>query len=163
VVLASIFYGFFPLTPIMIIALALLDDVPVITIASDNAQVPARPSRWQMRPVLVVSAVLGLLAAAESFILFYFGDTFFHLHNPSPQTMMFLQLAAGSHLMLLLTRSRRLFWTAPNPSTKLLSAIVATQAVTVLICGLGVMVPALPWGIIGWVWVYNLFWMVALD
>src|SRR5262249_47026681 len=49
VVLASIFYGFFPLTPIMIVALALVDAAPIMTIAVDNAQVPARPTRWQMR------------------------------------------------------------------------------------------------------------------
>jgi len=30
-------------------------------------------------------------------------------------------------------------------------------------CGLGWLVPALPWRIIGWVWVYNLIWMVGLD
>ncbi len=33
VVLASIYYHFFPLTAIMLIALALLDDVPIMTIA----------------------------------------------------------------------------------------------------------------------------------
>jgi H+-transporting ATPase len=32
IVLATIAYGFFPLTAIMIIALALLDDVPIMTI-----------------------------------------------------------------------------------------------------------------------------------
>ena len=37
VVLASIYYGFFPLTALMLIALALLDDVPIMTIAFDNA------------------------------------------------------------------------------------------------------------------------------
>jgi H+-transporting ATPase len=31
VVLASIYYHFFPLTAIMLIALALLDDVPIMT------------------------------------------------------------------------------------------------------------------------------------
>src|SRR5881398_4067659 len=43
VVLASIYYHFFPLTAIMLIALALLDDVPIMTIAFDNARVPPRP------------------------------------------------------------------------------------------------------------------------
>src|SRR4030095_10310620 len=77
VVLASVFYGFFPLTPIMIIALALLDDLPIMTIAFDNARVPSRPIRWQMRQVLVISFILGLLASAQSFGLFYIGDTVF--------------------------------------------------------------------------------------
>ena len=163
VVLASVFYGFFPLTPIMIIALALLDDVPVMTIAFDNARVPSRPVRWQMRQVLVISLILGLLASAQSFGLFYIGDTVFHLDRPYLQTMMFLQLVAGGHLLLFLTRSRGAFWKTPHPGAKLLFAILATQVAAVFMCGLGVVVPALPWKIVGWVWVYNLCWMAALD
>jgi len=44
VVLASIFDDFLPLTAIISIALALLDDVPLMTIAFDNAAVP--PQSW---------------------------------------------------------------------------------------------------------------------
>ncbi len=62
VVLASIYYHFFPLTAIMLIALALLDDVPIMTIAFDNATVPPQPVRWELDKVLVISSVLGLLA-----------------------------------------------------------------------------------------------------
>jgi hypothetical protein len=43
VVLASIYYHFFSLTAIMLIALALLDDVPIMTITFDNASVPPQP------------------------------------------------------------------------------------------------------------------------
>jgi H+-transporting ATPase len=51
----------------------------------------------------------------------------------------------------------------PHPNVKLFTAVVGTQIVAVLMCGFGWLVPALPWRIIGWVWVYNLVWMVALD
>src|SRR5206468_1377422 len=54
VVLASIYYHFFPLTAIMLIALALLDDVPIMTIAFDNATVPPQPVRWELDRVLVI-------------------------------------------------------------------------------------------------------------
>jgi H+-transporting ATPase len=42
VVLATVFFGFSPLTPVMIILLALLDDIPIMTIAYDNT-VRSRP------------------------------------------------------------------------------------------------------------------------
>jgi H+-transporting ATPase len=61
VVLASIYYHFFPLTAIMLIALALLDDVPVMTTAFDNASVPPQPVKWELDRVLVISPVLGYL------------------------------------------------------------------------------------------------------
>src|SRR5437899_12231307 len=44
VVLASIYYHFFPFTAIMLIALALLDDVPIMTIAFDKAGIRQNPA-----------------------------------------------------------------------------------------------------------------------
>jgi len=163
VVLASIYYHFFPLTAIMLIALALLDDVPIMTIAFDNASVPPQPVKWELDRVLALSSVLGLLAVIQSFGLLYLGDTVHHLDHSHLQTMMFLQLVAGGHLMLFVTRTRGAFWKPPYPSPKLFFAIVSTQIAAVLMCSQGWLVPALPWGIIGFVWAYNLAWMVVQD
>ncbi len=163
VVLASIYYHFFPLTAIMLIALALLDDVPIMTIAFDNASVPPQPVRWELDRVLVISSVLGLLGVIQSFALLYLGDTLHHLDHPQLQTMMFLQLVAGGHLMLFVTRTRGALWKPPYPSSKLFFAIVATQIAAVFMCSQGWLVPPLPWRIIGFVWGYNLAWMMVQD
>jgi hypothetical protein len=71
VVLASIYYHFFPLTAIMLLALALLDDVPITTIAFNNASVPPQPVKWELDRVSVISSVLGLLGVIQSFGLLY--------------------------------------------------------------------------------------------
>jgi H+-transporting ATPase len=163
VVLASIYYHFFPLTAIMLIALALLDDVPIMTIAFDNASVPRQPVKWELDRVLALSSVLGLLAVIQSFGLLYLGDTVHHLDHSQLQTMMFLQLVAGGHLMLFVTRTRGVLWKPPYPSFKLFFAIVATQIAAVLMCSQGWLVPSLPWRIIGFVWGYNLVWMILQD
>ncbi|MCP4383587.1 MAG: plasma-membrane proton-efflux P-type ATPase [Hyphomicrobiales bacterium] len=163
VVLASIHYDFFPLTPVMIIALALLDDVPIMTIAFDNAPVDPQPVKWEMDRILIVSSVLGLMAVIQSFGLLYIGDTIYGLGQGELQTLMFLQLVAGGHLMLFLTRSEGFFWNPPYPSRPLFLAIVATQIVAVLICAFGVLVPPLGWEAIGLVWVYNIVWMFVQD
>jgi H+-transporting ATPase len=163
VVLASIYYGFFPLTALMLIALALLDDVPIMTIAFDNARVPPKPVKWQMGQMLTISSVLGLVAVAQSFGLLYLGDTVYKLDHLHLQTMMFLQLVAGGHLLLFVTRTRNSFWKPPYPNAKLFWAIVATQIAAVLMCGFGLLVPALSWTVIGLVWAYNLVWMLVQD
>ena len=77
--------------------------------------------------------------------------------------MMFLQLVAGGHLLLFVTRSERWFWTSPYPALPLLGAILATQAVAVAMCGFGWLMPAISWQLIALVWVYNLVWMVVLG
>jgi H+-transporting ATPase len=38
-----------------------------------------------------------------------------------------------------------------------------TQVVAVLMCAFGWLVAAIPWKLIGWVWVYNLAWMFVLG
>ncbi|HEY5766394.1 MAG TPA: hypothetical protein VIS53_01035, partial [Candidatus Udaeobacter sp.] len=42
-------------------------------------------------------------------------------------------------------------------------AIVATQIAAMFMCSQGWLVPPLPWGIIGFVWAYNIAWMIVQD
>jgi H+-transporting ATPase len=96
VVLATIACGFFPLTPVMNVMLALLDDVTIMTIAFDNAAVPPRPVGWQIDRVLLISSVLGGLAVAESFGLPYIGHTRLHLVYPQLQTFLSCSSSAAA-------------------------------------------------------------------
>jgi H+-transporting ATPase len=163
VVAAMLVYNVFPLTAIMIIILALLDDIPIMTIAYDNTYLSPTPVRWEMGRVLTVSTVLGFLATMESFLLFFLGRTYLDLPLPQLQTLLFLRLAAGGHLLLFVTRTKNWFWKSPFPSWKLFTAIVLTQIVAVLMCGLGWLVPPLDWMHIGYLWGYIIIWMIIQD
>ncbi len=163
VVAAMLSYSVFPLTALMIIALALLDDIPIMTIAYDNTYLSPVPVRWEMHRVLTVSTVLGFLSTIESFLLFYLGRDIVHLSLPQLQTLLFLGLAAGGHLLLLVTRTKKAFWQPPFPSWQLFVAIVSTQLVAVLMCGFGWLVPALSWKMIGYLWIYVIVWMFIQD
>jgi len=172
VVLATLFFGFSPLTAVMIILIALLDDIPIMTIAYDNTVLPKGPVRWHMRRLLFVSGFMGLMAVAQTFGLLLIGmewlsnpewQSWINLTQDQLQTVIFLQIVAGGHLLLFVMRSRSTIFSPPLPSRPLFLAIVGTQVLAVLICGLGWFVPAIPWTVIGLVWVYMLIWMIALD
>lgn len=172
VVLATIFFGWTPLTPVMIILLALLDDVPIMTIAYDNALLPKEPVRWHMRRLLLISGFMGLLSVAETFGLLLIGmewmsnpewQAWIPLQQEDIRTVIFLQLVAGGHLLLFVMRSRSSLFSPPCPAKPMFLAIVGTQIVAVLLCGLGIFVHQLPWIIIGLIWIYMLVWMVVLD
>ena len=163
--------AFRPLTSIMIILLALLDDIPIMTIAYDNTVIDKKPVRWQMGRVIAVSCVFGLLSVIQTFGLLSVGmhghlDSYFGTTGINPgqlQTMMFLQLVVGGHLLLFLTRTKRLFFMPPCPNIILFSAIIGTQLLAAFICGFGWFVPKIPWNVIALVWIYNLAWMLILD
>ena len=173
VVLSTIFLGFQPLTAVMIVIMSLLDDVPIMTIAYDNTAVAKDPIRWRMPRLLSVSAVLGLASIIQSFGLLLIGfavmntpelKSYFGLHDQSQlQTVMFLQLVAGGHLLLLVTRTYKWFFEPPFPARPLALAIVLTQALAVLMCGFGWIVPQIAWATIGWIWVYLLIWLCILG
>jgi H+-transporting ATPase len=173
VVLSTIFLDFAPLTAMMIVAMSLLDDVPIMTIAYDHTPVSAKPIRWHMPQLLSVATVLGVFSIVETFGLLLIGirvlshphlqDYFGLASEDQLQTVMFLQLVAGGHLLLFITRSERWFFLPPFPAMPLFSAIVLTQILAVLMCGFGWLVPSIPWTLIGWVWLYNIAWMFVLG
>ena len=163
IVLAAIVYGFFPLTPLMIIALALLDDVPIMAIAFDNTAVAPRPVRWRMTRVLRTASVLGALAVVASFGMMYLGKSVFGMATPQLQTLMFLQLVVGGHFMLFVTRNPGHFWSRPWPAKPLLAAIFGTQVPAVLIAGFGWLIPPLAWKYVALVYVYDFVWLVLQD
>ena len=144
-----------------------------MTIAYDNTPVSAQPIRWKMPRLLSISAVLGFFSVVQSFGLLLTGmevlsnpslQAYFGLFDQSHlQTVMFLQLVAGGHLLLFVTRTERWFFMPPSPAAPLLSAIVLTQILAVLMCAFGWLVPSISWTAIAWVWAYNIAWMFVLG
>ncbi|MCL6438680.1 MAG: plasma-membrane proton-efflux P-type ATPase [Rubrobacteraceae bacterium] len=163
VVATMLAFDFYPLTTVMIILLALLDDVPIMAIAFDNTRLDPRPVRWRMARMLVLSSVLGATALIQSFSLLLIARHFLHLGIGQTQSLLFLQLVIGGHLMLFLTRSKGRFWSRPYPALPLFLAIVGTQIVAVALVGFGILVAAVPWRWILLVWVYDALWMLAVD
>ncbi|MDE7056556.1 MAG: plasma-membrane proton-efflux P-type ATPase, partial [Lactobacillus sp.] len=173
VVLSSIFLNFQPLTAIMIVIMSLLDDLPIMTIAYDNTYVSKKPIRWQMKKILTTSSILGVFAVIQSMILLVVGYMsaknpgsigFFAVNNFAQlQTIMFLQLVAGGHLLLFVTRQTRWFFQKPYPAAILFWAIVITQIFAACACYFGWLVPRISLWMICEIWIYNIAWMFVLN
>jgi H+-transporting ATPase len=163
VVLAMLVFNFYPITTVLVILLALLNDLPIMTIAYDNTWLDPKPVRWNMRRVLTISTVLGLIGVAETFLLLWIAREHLSLTTAQMQSFIYLKLAVAGHLTLLVVRSKEPFWKKPHPSAPLLWAVLGTQAVAALIVGLGIIVEPIPWSLVGLVWAYCLAWMFIED
>jgi H+-transporting ATPase len=163
IVLVMVLYQFAVLTPVMIILLALLDDVPVMLIAFDNATVSPRPSKWDMQRVLLISFVLALLGVVQSGGMLRYMHREMHLSPEVVQTGMFLQLVVAGHLLLFATRSRGFFFQPPLPEARFFLAIMGTQVFAALMAANGWLVSAISWHLIGVIWLYNLVWLGIVD
>ena len=83
--LAILIFNFYPLTAVMIVMLALLNDGAILSIAYDNVHYKDQPEAWNMRLVLGIATVLGIIGVVAAFGLFYLGERVFHLdraHHP---------------------------------------------------------------------------------
>jgi len=160
--LAILIFNFYPLTAVMIVMLALFNDGAILAIAYDNVQYKHKPEAWNMRMVLGVSTVLGVIGVVAAFGLFYLGERVFHLDRALIQTLMYLKLSVAGHLTIFLTRTRGPFWSI-RPARILLIAVFGTQAAATLIAVYGLFMAPLGWGWALFVWGYALAWFLVND
>ena len=160
--LAIVVFNFYPLTAIMIVMLALLNDGAILSIAYDNVIYRNKPEAWDMRTVLGISTVLGVIGVVSAFGLFYLGERVFHLDRAHIQTLMYLKLSVAGHLTIFLTRTRGPFWSI-RPARILLIAVLGTQTLATLIAVYGLFMTPLGWGWALFVWGYALAWFLVND
>lgn len=160
--LSILIFNFYPLTAVMIVMLALLNDGAILSISFDNVCYKNQPEAWNMRIVLGIATVLGILGPIAAFILFYLGDRVFDLDHQHLQPMMYLLLSVAGHMTIFLTRTHGPFWSIP-PATILWVAVLGTQIIATFIAVYGFLMPPLGWKWAGFVWGYALVWALFSD
>ena len=160
--LAILIFNFYPLTAVMIVMLALLNDGAILSIAYDNVHYKNEPEAWNMHVVLGVATVLGIFGVVAAFGLFYLAERVFHLDRAHIQTLMYLKLSVAGHLTIFLTRTRGPFWSI-RPARILWMAVLGTQALATLIAVYGLFMTPLGWGWAAFVWGYAFAWFLVND
>ena len=112
-------FNFYPVTAVMVVLLALLNDLPIMMIAYDNAPIAASPVRWDMTRVLTIASALGLYGVIESFGLFWIVRDYLQLPSSIVQALIFLKLLVSGHMTIYLTRNKGPVWERPWPNWKL--------------------------------------------
>jgi H+-transporting ATPase len=164
VVLAMIVFNFYPITAIMIILLAFLNDVPIMTIAYDHTGLEPGPVRWDMHRIIAVSSVMGLTGVAGSFLMLYIALDLLHLSIPQVQTYIFLKMAVSGHLTLFVARSKGFFLKKPYPAPVMVWSALATKVIGTLLAayGFGLITP-IRWSEIALIWGYSIVWAFLTD
>jgi H+-transporting ATPase len=184
--LAIVIFNFYPLTAIMIIILALLNDIPIMAIAYDNTKVRKKPVRWKMKDIFVLSSWLGVAGVLSSFTIFYIVMIYLKSHPDTAmflpkvpswvnmkddksflgfvQTAFFVKLIVAGHFTIFNTRISDWFFKRPFPSWVLASASFSTAVLGTIIglYGFGLMTP-INWQWALFLWGYAFSWFVFND
>lgn len=154
--------GLFPVSPVQVILLALLNDLAILSIAYDRAEPAPQPARWGIRQVFTLGSCMGLVGVISSFLLVLLAIGPLGISGPELTTLVYLKLSVAGHLTYFATRTRRPFW-ASRPATVVLIAVLGTQLLATAIAVAGFLMPALAWWQVGIAWGWSLLWVFALD
>ncbi len=164
VVLAMIFFNFYPITAVMIILLAFFNDIPIMTIAYDHTGLEQKPVRWDMHQVISVATAMGVVGVLGSFGMLLIAIDWLHLDVTQVQTYVFLKMAVAGHLVLFVARTKDHFWKRPWPAPIMVwSAVITKLAATLLAAyGFGFITP-ITWPEIALIWTYSILSAIVTD
>jgi H+-transporting ATPase len=160
--LSIVVFNFYPITALMIILLALLNDIPILAIAYDRTRIERKPVRWNMYELTSLATVLGVMGVIASFLLFYLLQGWGFSHDEI-RTFLFLELIVAGHSTLYITRARGWFWQKPWPAPVLLWATFATEIVGTVFAAEGWLMTPIGWGPALLIWGYALAWFLIND
>jgi len=146
--IASLFVKYVPMRAIQILLLNFFSDFPMISLATDTVEPEemSRPQQYNVRNIMFVSVVLGLVSMLFDFICFAY---FMKKSESALQTGWFIETVLTEILFIFAIRSRKPFFFAARPSLALcLCSLIA------IIAAIGV-----PYTAFG----QRLFYFTALD
>jgi H+-transporting ATPase len=162
ITLSIIVFGFYPITALMIVLLAILNDLPIMTIAYDTVKYSNNPEKWNMGTLLGIATFLGIVGVISSFGLLYIGRDVFNLSPTILQSFIYLKLSVAGHLTLFVARTKGPFWSI-RPAKPLFLAVIGTQLTATILTVYGILLPAMGWGFALFVWSYALLAFVITD
>ncbi len=159
----GIIYRIYPLTPLQIIMVALLNDIPIISLAFDKVKIVTRPARINAKKRFALSSLYGLTGIGNSLVLFLIIRNVLHLNWDVIQTIYFLKLTVSGHLLIYVAHTRQRWWRF-LPSREVIWATSLTQLTASLLALTGFLMPvAVPFGTILLVWIWAFLWMQVSE
>jgi H+-transporting ATPase len=159
ITILGLLYKLYPLTPLQIIVVALLNDIPIISLAGDRVKIATSPAKINAKERFTLSSLYGLVGIANSLILFFIMRNVLHLDWGIIQTAYFLKLTVSGHMLIYVAHTSKRWWKF-LPSRGVILATTLTQAAATLLAFTGFLMPArIPLPIILLVWVWSLGWM----
>ena len=157
-----------PLTAIMVILIALLNDIPIMMIAYDHMRVHSHPITWNTKEIMAVSLTFSVIGVISTFSLFWLGKAFWFAHIVDPhqqfaclQTLAFMGILCGGNLTIYLTRNIGACWQKPLPEWKFFISTIFSLVVGTLVSVYGLYSEdfvGIGWKYVGYAWGYIILW-----
>lgn len=162
VLVLGFLYADFPLTPVQLLLLALLNDIPIISLALNRVKRSSRPADLHSRERFVFGMLFGLVGVANSLLMFFLLVDYLHEPWAAVQTAFFLKLTVSGHMLIYVAHTRERWWKF-LPSGSVIAATTLTQAAATGFALLGIFIPQVHPLLVLFVWVWSFFWMQVSE
>merc|ERR1719436_1304209 len=172
-VLSFLIYAYSkPLPALYVILLALLNDVTMLPVSSDNATPSATPEIPSMPSILLASLIYGGLETAQTMALYVSGWLEGDGSDEYRSAVVYLQISIAIELLIFSCRTPY-FILSPSairsdrrPSLALTLAVLGANVLVLLLAGFGdffKIIHKVEWVDIAWIWLYDVSGLVVVD
>lgn len=159
----GILYGVYPMTALQIILIALLNDIPIISLAFDKVKTTSNPAKINVKERFTLSSLYGFVGICTSLLLFFIAKNVWHLDWTVIQTMFFLKLTVSGHMLIYVAHTKQRWWKF-LPSKEVIWATAITQLIATILAFTGFLMPGKLslWEIV-FVWGWAFLWMQVSE
>ncbi|BAL80267.1 plasma-membrane proton-efflux P-type ATPase [Caldisericum exile] len=145
--IATLIMGKPIITPVAMVLMLFLYDFVTMSIATDNVVPSNRPEKWNIKKLLSMSLIFGVLKISELFVAMYLAQKFFKITFSELQTLMFYLLLVSGLFNILNFREERFFFSS-LPSKVIIISITGDIIVATLISTFGIFVSKAHFGLL---------------
>jgi H+-transporting ATPase len=157
ITILGIAYHQYPLEPVQLLLLALLNDIPIVSLAYDRVKVAQHPTKIKTNQRFLLSLLFGSVGVVNS-ILFFLIFTHYGARWDILKSAFFLKLTVSGHMLIYVAHTPERWWKF-LPSRTVIIATLATQGIATILALTGTFIPKLSLGIVIFVWGWAFFWM----
>lgn len=148
----------FPILPIQLLILALMNDIPIISLAFDRVKPSPYPPRAELKEKYLLGFLFGGVGVVTSVLFVFVMRDYFHLSWAIIQTLFFLKLSVGGHMLIYVAHTKKR-WYRFLPSKEVIFATTTTQFIATLFAFFGFLMAAADWKLIIFTWIWSFFFM----
>ena len=137
-----VLFKFIPITPFLLILLIFTNDIVNIALSTDNEMYSKKPNAWRIRPIIISSAIMGIILMVEALVLVPLGLGIFKFTVPEFQTAAFLMFNIGDNLTVYNIRSKARFWDS-RPSTPLVLSSILGMGIGIAFAASGLLMKSI--------------------
>jgi H+-transporting ATPase len=154
--IATLLIGKPIITPVAMILMLFLYDFVTMSIATDNVVPSNKPEKWNIKKLLSMSLIFGVLKISELFAAMYLAQKYFKVSFSELQTIMFYLLLVSGLFNILNFREERFFFSS-LPSKAIIVSITGDIIVATLISTFGIFVSKAHFGLLMITLLYAIF------